>query len=101
MRRGHLKLMEKNDTHAIPGPDDTGLMSECYSYGYQAARDVRNVLKAAHDIEPEMSAVSTWYRLTGIAALGGLTAEQLVHAGRALEVLRFLRSIKAGGGLSS
>tara|TARA_B100000700_G_scaffold326219_1_gene437120 strand:- start:40842 stop:41105 length:264 start_codon:yes stop_codon:yes gene_type:complete len=38
-----------------------------------------------------------WYRTYPIAALGGRAAQQLVHEGRAGDVLAYLSSIDRGG----
>jgi hypothetical protein len=51
------------------------------------------VLRAAAELEPNPALVITWYRETPIAALGQLTAEQLVGMGRAELVVAFLRRI--------
>ena len=53
------------------------------------------VLRAAAELEPNPDLVVTWYRETPIAALGQLTAEQLVAIGRAELVVAFLRSIRS------
>lgn len=51
------------------------------------------VLRAAAELEPNPALVTIWYQETPIAALGQLTAEQLVAMGRAQLVVAFLRGI--------
>lgn len=56
------------------------------------------VLRAAAKLEPNPALLITWYRETPIAALGQLTAEQLVGMGRAEMVVAFLRRIHSSAG---
>jgi hypothetical protein len=58
--------------------------------------DVMTVLRVARQIEPNPSAMIFWYQHVKIAELDSLTAEELVHDGRAGEVVRFLRSVQSG-----
>ncbi|MEO7050039.1 MAG: hypothetical protein ABI128_00085 [Rhodanobacter sp.] len=51
------------------------------------------VLRVAAQIEPEPAEAMRWYRTIRIEHLGNLTAKKLVAAGRAEEVIHFLRAI--------
>lgn len=54
---------------------------------------VTPVLRAAARIEPNPALVIAWYYSTPIAQLDHLTAADLIAAGRAEDVLKFLRGI--------
>lgn len=69
---------------------------EKYSGLGSAVLDVLTVLRIAQEIEPNPNATLSWYQHTQIDELDSLTAEQLVHDGRAAEVIRFLRAVQAG-----
>jgi hypothetical protein len=58
--------------------------------------EVFAVLRLAKEIEHEGKALMYWYRSTRIDELDSLTAEQLVHCGRARDVMRFLTAIRVG-----
>jgi hypothetical protein len=91
--RNHSEARAQKGVH-VARAGLAGLILGRYSYGYQAARDVCDVLSAAQDIEPDLLAVAMWCQRASITELDGFTAEQLVHAGRVADVLGFLRSIK-------
>jgi hypothetical protein len=69
---------------------------EKYSGLGSSVSDVLTVPRIAQEIEPNPNAMLSWYQHTQIDELDSLTAEQLVHEGRAAEVIRFLRAIQAG-----
>ena len=94
MAYSHFQVSSHTSGRAVAMVGVAGLIPERYSQGYRAARDVCDVLSAAQDIEQDMLAVSIWYRHAKIAELDGMTAEQLVNAGRTNDVLCFLDSIK-------
>lgn len=54
------------------------------------------VLRVAAAVEPDPSALLTWYLHTPIAELGHLNAAQLIELGRAEAVISFLRSVLEG-----
>lgn len=54
---------------------------------------VAMVFVFARLIEPDRKRVMEWYFHDPIASLGGFTADQLVKAGRACEIVDFLGSI--------
>lgn len=56
--------------------------------------DALAVIKAAARVEPDIAAITSWYRDTPIAGLGDMTAESLVNNGRVSDVLAFLRAIE-------
>lgn len=56
--------------------------------------------KILEKIEPwagSQNAAWVWYRTYPIAALGGLTAENLVVEGRTNELIQYLEHIREGG----
>jgi hypothetical protein len=69
---------------------------EKYSNLGGAVMEVFGVLRIAQEIEPNPNVMLSWYQHTKIDELDSLTAEQLVHEGRAADVIRFLRSIQTG-----
>jgi hypothetical protein len=58
--------------------------------------DAMAVLRIARQIEPNPQALLSWYQHVRITELDALTAEQLVHDGRAGDVVRFLRAVRSG-----
>jgi hypothetical protein len=66
------------------------------SYSSKVVCEVFAVLRLAKEIEHEGRALMHWYRRTKILELDSLTAEELVHCGRARDVMRFLIAVRIG-----
>jgi hypothetical protein len=91
--------IRKSDAFDAAGGSSVGrenIPCEKYSGLGKAVLDVLIVLRIAQEIEPNANEMLSWYQHTKINELDSLTAEQLVHDGRAAEVIRFLRSIRSG-----
>jgi hypothetical protein len=80
----------RRDSDSYQGP-----CPEKYTSLGNAVLDVLLVLRIAQEIEPNPNEMLFWYQNTKINELDSLTAEQLVHDGRAAEVIEFLRSIRS------
>lgn len=63
----------------------------------QRLRQALEILNRIQGWAGGISAAWSWYRSQPIPALGGLTAEELVAAGRAEEVRSYLAQIAEGG----
>ncbi len=61
------------------------------------AEERRLILELICPWAGSLQASLRWYKGHRIAALGGLTAEQLVEQGRTRDVLEYLRHIGEGG----
>jgi hypothetical protein len=83
------KPRHRSTGNVVAWPDRHSLLGD-------VVMDVLTVLRVARQIEPNPSAMIFWYRHVKIAELDSLTAEELVHDGRAGDVVRFLRSVQSG-----
>jgi len=92
--RSQIRRWELSSSRNAVSAQD--MRPEKYSGLGSAVLDVLSVLRIAQEIEPNPNAMLSWYQHTQIDELDSLTAEQLVHDGRAAEVIRFLRAIQAG-----
>jgi hypothetical protein len=59
-------------------------------------REALRVIKAATDLNGDLTKALFWYRNEPLSAFGYKTAEQLVSEGRTEDLLRFVASLEAG-----
>jgi hypothetical protein len=59
-------------------------------------REALRVIKAATDLNRDVTKALFWYRNEPLSAFGYKTAEQLVSEGRTEDLLRFVASLEAG-----
>jgi ketosteroid isomerase-like protein len=100
VRNGKLtNIREYVDTQALARASDTterGVPLTGDDACPDAIPTMLVVLQMAMQVEADPVEVASWYRDTGIAELGDLTAAQLVSLGKTGDVILFLHAIRHG-----
>jgi hypothetical protein len=75
-----------------------GLSSDDYPHTGHIVSEVLAVLRLAQFIEPDVNKIMRWYQGSKIMELDFLTPEELVHGGRANEVIALLTAAQRSPG---